>query len=277
MNLRKLYRSVAPYVLPIMLVACGATAPKTDETLSLEQGLAWESAAESIPAPKYLVAKIKNIYPHDRTAYTQGLLFDQGALYESTGEYGRSSIRKVDLTTGKVLRNQELSHSCFGEGLALEGDQLYQLTWREGKAFVYDKTSFKKKATYQITGEGWGLTFFGGEFFVSDGSSSIKVLSGKDLSLRRTIEVRSDRGEVNLLNELEWIDGRIWANIYTTSLVAVIDPATGHVEQMIDCAALARQIENPEADVLNGIAVDSVGKRIFMTGKNWEKLFEIEL
>lgn len=252
----------------LLLVSCGAIAPKP--ALQTAQ-------SETIAAPKYRSARIVATLPHDKAAYTQGLLVAEGKFYESTGQYGQSSLRRVDITTGRVEKREELARNFFGEGLALDSDgRLYQLTWREGKAFVYDSKTFKKTATYPLAGEGWGVVWHGGELYMSDGTSTIQVLDPLTFKLLRTIEVRTDRGALADLNELEWIEGRIWANVYFTNFIAVINANTGVVEQVIDCSALEKQIENPLADVFNGIAYDSVAKKVYVTGKNWEKLFQIE-
>lgn len=256
------------YIVLGLLVACGAVAPK-QQTPAATKG--------AVAPPKVRTAKVVATYPHDPAAYTQGLLVADGQLFESTGEYGKSTLRRVDLQTGKVLRSEKLAGRYFGEGLARDDKgNLIQLTWREGKAFVYQAKDFKKTATYDVSGEGWGLVWHAGELFLTDGGSTIKVLDPKTFQIKRTIAVRSDRGAVEWLNELEWIDGKIWANIYTTPLIAVIDPSSGVVETWIDCSALERQITSPTRDVMNGIAYDSIAKRVFVTGKNWETLFEIE-
>lgn len=257
------------YLLFLILVSCGAGSPKSPTSQSQQ--------SEQVTAPKFHTAKIKNTYPHHKEAYTQGLVFSDGVLYESTGEYGHSTLRKVELTTGKVIKNLPLASQFFGEGLELYDGKLYQLTWREGKVFIYDISTFKQVATYDLSGEGWGITSHNGELYITDGTAQIRVVDPSNFRVLRTIDVRSDRGAIDQLNELEWIEGRIWANVYFSPLVVVINPETGIVEQVIDCSALAKQINNPQADVQNGIAYDTLQKRIFMTGKNWEKLFEIEL
>lgn len=259
------------YLFLILLVACGASSPKAQKATN------GTDVAQKVAAPKFKTAKIKAVYPHDSTAYCQGLLFYKGKLYESTGGYGSSDLRRVDMVTGKIEKKERLSDNYFGEGLTVVGDRLVQLTWREGRAFSYDINSFKRVATNSIRGEGWGVVFNNGELYVSDGSYSIAVLDPKTFKLKRLINVHSERGAVENLNELEWINGRIWANIYTTSLIAVINPDTGVVEQMIDCTPLEREVKNFYAEVLNGIAYDSLAGRIVVTGKNWDKLFEIEL
>lgn len=256
------------YTLLGLLVACGAASPKQ---------VATEPPVAAVAPAKVRTARVVTTYPHDPTAYTQGLLVVGGTMYESTGEYGRSTLRQVDMKTGKVVRQVSLEGRYFGEGLAADDQgSLYQLTWREGKAFVYEARTFKKTATYPLLGEGWGLVWHAGELFLADGTATIQVLDPATFQTKRRIEVRSDRGAVEWLNELEWVEGRLWANVYTTPLIAVINPDSGVVEEWIDCSALERQITSPTRDVMNGIAYDSVARRVLVTGKNWETLFEIE-
>lgn len=255
------------YIMVGLLVACGASAPKQ----------APAEASATVPQPQMRTAKVVASYPHDPKAYTQGLLVVDGVMYESTGEYGHSTLRQVTPKTGKVVHQEKLDGRYFGEGLAADDrGNLYQLTWREGKVFVYDRKTLNKTATYDLQGEGWGLVWHAGELFLSDGSATIKVLDPQTFSVKRTIAVRSDLGPVEWLNELEWVDGTLWANVYTTPLIAVIDPTSGVVVEWIDCSALERNITSPTRDVMNGIAYDSVARRVFLTGKNWETLFEIE-
>lgn len=259
------------YILLILLVACGSSASTTSQATTP----ATEADKSTVPT-KFTTVKVKASYPHSVDAYTQGLLWHEGKLYESTGEYGHSSLRRVDLTSGKVEKIKKLGNQFFGEGLALCDGKLIQLTWQEGKAFVYDLNTFKQVSTNDIQGEGWGITHNDGELYVSDGSNVISVLDPSTFRVKRKIEVRHDQGDLNMINELEWIDGKIWANVYTSPLIAVIDPKSGIVERFIDCSSLVKQIENPQADVLNGIAYDTLANRVFVTGKRWDKLFEIE-
>lgn len=259
------------YLFLILLVACGASVPKGQKAAPSTD------VTSKVAPPTFTTAKIKAVYPHDSTAYCQGLLFFNGKLYESTGGYGSSDLRRVDMATGKIEKRERLGDNYFGEGLAKVGDKLVQLTWREGKVFSYDINSFKRVATNTIRGEGWGVVFNNGELYVSNGSSLITVLDPGTFKVKRQINVHSDRGALENLNELEWVNGRIWANIYTTPLIAVINPESGVVEQMIDCTPLHKEVKNFYAEVLNGIAYDSLENRMVVTGKNWDKLFEIEL
>ncbi len=217
-------------------------------------------------------------YHHDPSAYTQGLLFYDGYLYESTGQPGESSVRKVEVNTGKVLDITNLESRFFGEGLARVDGFLYQLTWTSKVGFVYDLGSLKqvKKIYYQT--EGWGLTNYGGNLMMSDGSQKLRVMSPEDFSMLSSFDVYDNKGPVSQLNELENIDGEIWANIYTTDRIVIIEPETGRVKGYINLAGILPKSDiGPDTDVLNGIARDQEGKRLFVTGKNWPALFEIEL
>ncbi len=220
-------------------------------------------------------------YPHDPTAYTQGLFWHDGRLWESTGEYSRSTMRQVDPETGNVLMQTELPDRFFGEGAAILDGKIYQLTWFERTVFVWDPADLTQTATLPYPAglnEGWGLTTDGSMLYASDGTPNISVVDPANLRIRRTIAVRHNGAPLRHINELEWIDGRIWANIYLTNNVAVIDPETGNVEAMIDLSAIARAITiTPTTDVMNGIAHDPETRRTFLTGKNWDKLFEIKI
>lgn len=221
---------------------------------------------------------IVNTYPHDRNAFTQGLLFHNGLLYESTGLYGRSSLRKVDLPTGKVLQQIDVPQQYFAEGLALHKGKLLQLTWQEAVGFVYDLASFNKEKEWNYAGEGWGLTTDQQSLIMSDGTSQIRFLDPDTFAVRRTIDV-ADCGEaVTNLNELEYINGEIYANVWQTDRVARIDPSNGAVLGWIDFAGLlSPEDRNQPVDVLNGIAYDAASDRLFVTGKLWPKLFEVRL
>lgn len=270
-------RLLAAVLILSGVTACGGMAPRGGAG-----GAAAASSADipAVPVPKTVVPRIVAEYPHDTKAYTQGLLWADGGLYESTGEYGESSLRKVDPATGKAERMVSLPERYFGEGLALVGDSLlYQLTWQEQRCLVYRKDDFRQVGVFAYSGEGWGLTpnAAGDSLYMSDGSSWVRVLDPADFSQRRRFQVRDDNGAVTEINELEWIGGKLWANLYLTDRIAVIDPATGQVTHYIDCAALQTRIAHRRGtNVLNGIACDPATGRIFVTGKNWDKLFEIE-
>lgn len=216
-------------------------------------------------------------YPHDRGAYTQGLFFSDGQLYESTGQHGESSFRIVDLETGKVQKKLSFDRKYFGEGSVFLGGKLYFLTWESKVAFVYDAKTLKYEKTYSYPREGWGLTTDGKSLIASDGSSHIYFLS-PDFKLERSLTVKMEGRAVRLLNELEWIDGKIWANVYLTDMILIIDPKDGRVEACVDCSGLLpKELRTPDTDVLNGIAHNPQTGKTYLTGKNWPKLYEIEL
>ena len=223
--------------------------------------------------------RIVNTYPHDARAFTQGLIYTNGALYESTGQHGESTVRKVKLETGEIEQAAALELQYFGEGLTRAGDELIQLTWRSGIARVYDAKTLEHLEDRKYSGEGWGLTFDGKSLIQSDGTQVLRFRNPKTLAEERRITVRIDDGRsVSQLNELEWVDGEIWANVWKLDRIVRIDPADGRVKGWIDLAGLFnyRQLGDGEA-VLNGIAYDEDKDRIFVTGKRWPKLFEIEL
>ncbi len=226
-----------------------------------------------IPVYRY---RIVNTFPHDKNAFTQGLEFHNGFLYESTGLNGQSSLRKVELRTGRVLQIHRLADEYFAEGITLFGDRIYQLTWQNGVCFVYNQTNFRQETQFRYYGEGWGLTNDGKHLIMSDGSEAITFRDPETFAEVRKITVRAQGKPVRYLNELEYIEGEIWANIWHSDMIARIDPQSGVVKAWIDMEGLPVPDRGME-DVLNGIAYDRQNKRIFVTGKNWSKLFEIEL
>ena len=220
--------------------------------------------------------KVVGEYPHDAHAYTQGLFFHDGVLYETTGQWGESSIRTVDLETGKVTAIKKLSSKYFGEGSAILGDDLYVLTWTNKLAFRYDAKTLTYKATLPFPREGWGLTTDGRQLIASDGSSTLYFLD-KDMKVQKRLRVTLRDRSLQYLNELEWIDGKIWANVYTSDMIAIINPSNGKVEATVDCRGLLpASLRTKDTDVLNGIAVDSDG-HVYLTGKNWPRMYRIEL
>ncbi len=239
----------------------------------------------SVPVPirvQQFGYEVVNSYPHDPDAFTQGLLFYDGYLYESTGLEGRSSLRKVDVTTGEVLRRIPVDSQYFAEGLALFEGRLFQLTWLSRQGFVYGLDTFQMEQTFNYRGEGWGLTTDGRSLIMSDGSNQLRYLDPRNFDPRQEIQVVDGERPVNMLNELEYVDGQIYANIWQSDRVAIIQPETGKVVAWINLAGLLasptvqRPLQRP-VDVLNGIAYDAVGKRLFVTGKLWPRLFEIRL
>ena len=219
--------------------------------------------------------RVVQAYPHDVTSYTQGLFFDGGKLYESTGEYGFSTFRTVDLETGNALTRLDFDGKYFVEGSVILGGELYILTWMNRVAFRYDAATLEYKSSARYPREGWGLTTDGKQLIASDGSAKLYFLD-KNLKVKREVTVKMDGRPVRYLNELEWIDGKVWANVYTTDLIVIINPSDGRVEAAVDCKGLLPDaLRTEETDVLNGIAV--LDGRIFLTGKNWPRMYEIEL
>ena len=226
---------------------------------------------------KQYKVKVVNEYPHDPNAYTQGLFFYNGELYETTGQYGESTLRKVDLTTGESGEKLNFNKKYFAEGSAELDGKIYVLTWESKMAFVYDAATLTYEKAYSYPREGWGLTTDGQQLIASDGSSRLYFLD-KDLQLQRSVMVRLDGRPVHYLNELEYIDGKIWANMYMSDLIFIINPETGDIEAAIDCADLLKKdLRNDNTDVLNGIAYNPETKKIYLTGKNWPRLFEVKL
>ena len=236
------------------------------------------SAETSLRTHSTLQYRIVNIYPHDSDAFTEGLVFDHGFLFESTGLHGKSTIRKVELDTGKVLKIYSLPDRFFGEGLVQWEGTLIQLTYRSGTAFVYDKETFAKQKELTYSGEGWGITGDGTSLIMSDGSSTLRFMNPGTFIEERRIEVRDHETPVTYLNELEYVNGEVLANIWREDLIARISPETGEVLGWIDLRGLRDELSVVQrVDVLNGIAYDDEHNRLFVTGKLWPKLFEIEL
>jgi len=234
------------------------------------------TSAQRQPAPVQGF-RVVATFPHDPSAFTQGLVFADGEFYESTGLNGESSLRRVEITTGKVLQEVKVPDEYFAEGLALVGDELLQLTWQHHRGFVYDRKTFKQKRTFPYKGEGWGMAYdAAGGLVMSDGSDTLTFLDPKTQALVKTLRVRDAGQAVSQLNELEWIDGEIWANVWTTDRVARISPVTGDVKAWVDLSTLwPRGQRQPPADVLNGIAYDKATRRIFVTGKKWPRVYQI--
>jgi glutamine cyclotransferase len=234
--------------------------------------------------PAIYTYKIINTYPHDTKAYTQGLEYNNGFLYETTGRNGQSTLRKVNIKTGEVLQKVALDEKYFGEGMTILNNKIYWLTWRAKKGFVYDLETFKqeKEFSYGKSTQGWGLTNNGKELIKSDGSHKIWFLDPETLKEKRSMQVYSNDRAVNNINELELIDGKIYSNKYQKNTIVIIDAKTGAVEGLADLRPLEKEMKKTqklvsEDEVLNGIAFDKENNRMFVTGKNWGKLFEIEL
>ena len=251
----------------------GAIAQNTAQTPALN--IAQNPETKNIPIQKY---RIMNTYPHDNQAFTQGLVYHQGFLYEGTGLKGQSSLRKVELETGKVLQLYNLPDRYFGEGIVIWQDKIIQLTWQSRVGFVYDRETFEKLAEFNYPTEGWGITHDGEKLIMSDGTDTLFFLDPETFKEIGRIQVRAGNQPVKRLNELEYINGEVFANVWMTDIIVRIDPNTGEIVGAIDLSGLY----NPDPqfqgnDVLNGIAYDTEGDRLFVTGKLWPNLYEIEL
>lgn len=279
-------------VAALCLAACGANdsdssadrppaLPPGMQTLSQTQADARPPAIPFDSTTPRVSPHVIRSWPHDTAAYTQGLAIYRGRLFESTGLLGKSEVREVDVATGSVRRRVELPATEFGEGITTVGDRLYQLTWRGGRGHVYDPATLTPIDSFAYAGEGWGLATDGRILYMSDGKSRIRVVDPKGFRELRTIQVRERDSTVWMLNELEWVRGELWANVYQTDLIARIDPATGLVVGWIDVGNLLttaqRQDVARRGGVANGIAFDSVRNRLFVTGKLWPRLFEVDL
>ena len=232
-------------------------------------------SAPPLPPPVEAPAVIAR-FPHDTHAYTEGLFWHDGGFYESTGERGTSSIRRVDLASGRIVRRVELPSSDFGEGIVAVGNQIVSLTWQQQLGYRWDLGSFRRIGTWHYPGEGWALTTDGRQLIMSDGTADLRFLDPRTLRERGRIRVTANGRPIDQLNELEYVDGEVLANIWQTNLIARIDPATGHVLGFLDLTALAREVgaTDPNA-VLNGIAWDAQHRRLFVTGKYWPTMFQI--
>jgi glutamine cyclotransferase len=249
--------------------------PNVNTNSSLNTNSSPKTTVTTVPTYGY---EIVNTYKHDPKAFTQGLVFYNDFLYESTGLEGESTLRKVELESGKVLQRHDLSDEVFGEGMTILNDKIYQISWKNGLAFEYD-LSFKQLEEFRYSGEGWGLTNDGKNLIMSDGTHVLRVINPENFETIKTITVFRENGQPLMqINELEWVKGEIWANIWQDSSVARIDPETGKVKGWIDFSKLvSEEMRSANEDVLNGIAYDEKTDRIFITGKLWKKLFEIKL
>jgi glutaminyl-peptide cyclotransferase len=246
--------------------------------LLLEYPLLAPSSAQSTSKPQQYTFRVVHSFPHDPAAFTQGLEYRNGFLYESTGLKGRSSLRKVRLETGEVLQRIDLSPEYFGEGITVLKNEIVQLTWRSHIGFVYNLSDFRLLRQFSYPGEGWGLANDGHEIFMSDGSDEIRVLDPATLTEKRRFQVRDGTKPIRNLNELEYVEGELYANIWQTDRIARISPRTGEVLAWIDLTGLLSPVyRTEEGAVLNGIAYDAKRKRLFVTGKLWPSLFEIQL
>lgn len=251
--------------------------PTTIVLLSAAVIVTGAAAAEPVTAivPEHLRAEIVRSLPHDRTAFTQGLLVFGGTFYESTGLQGQSSLRQVDIETGKVLRRIDLDAEYFGEGLARVGDRLIQLTWTSGKAFVYNLLDFRKTGELVYEGEGWGLCYDGKHLVMSDGSERLTFRDPENFSVARVLRVTHTGRPLRRLNELECVGDSIYANVWTTEKIVAIEARTGRVTAEIDASGLLTAEEETGTDVMNGIAYDKRTGHFYLTGKYWPKVFEV--
>lgn len=273
----------------LAMTSCGGNGDNnTSQTPVLPPGMepASHTNADARPpavpfdsATPRIAAHVIQSWPHDTAAYTQGLVVYRGHLLESTGRLGQSDVREVDVTTGRVRRRTALPANEFGEGIAAVADRLYQLTWLRGRGHVYDPTTLARVDSFTYTGEGWGLATDGHVLYMTDGTSRIRVVDPAGFRELRTIQVKERDSTVWMLNELEWVRGELWANIYETNLIARIDPTSGRIIGWIDVGNLLDSSEQKDVTdrggVANGIAFDSARNRLFVTGKLWPRLFEI--
>lgn len=244
---------VTSLLLSLLLVACGE------------------------PQVRHYDLEVVAEYPHDTGSYTQGLFFNEGQMYESTGLHGKSTFRKVDLDSGKALEKLDFDKKYFVEGSVMWEDNLYILTWESRLAFIYDANTLEYKSTWKYPREGWGITTDGKHLIASDGSANLYFMDG-NFAQKKKILVTIEGRPVRFLNELEYIDGKIWANVYTSDEIVIINPKDGKIEGVIDCRGLLpKQLRTPDTDVLNGIAYDDEDGKIYLTGKNWPKLYEVKL
>ena len=259
--------------LGLLLAACNGNEQNNDQPVGETEA----PAAATIPT---VIPTIVNSFPHDAKAFTQGLIWHDGLLYEGTGQFGESNLRKVDLKTGKVLAQTNNDKDVFGEGITIMQNKIYQLSWKNRKGFVYDARTLKLLEEFPLNTEGWGLTHNGKELIASDGSSNIYFLNPESFRELRRVGVMDSYGYVSDLNELEYIDGYIYANKWRTNYILKIDPDNGKVVARADLSQLKSivqpELADPDDSVLNGIAYDSTSKRLFVTGKYWPKLFEIK-
>ena len=272
-----------PWEYSIPPVFTAATGRKSLKVTSYKSGKSRNTVTRfmvvySDVVPKKYGYKVIHTYPHDKAAFTQGLFYDNGKLYEGTGEESGSTLREVELETGKVIRQHDLDAALFGEGITLYNNRIYQVTWQNKVGFVYDKSDFKLLNKIYYATQGWGLTTINDKIVMSDGSNVLYFNEPEMFTVISKIEVYDNAKKRDSLNELEYINGEIWANIWMNDHIARIDPVTGKVLGYIDLSGiLPASDRNSDTDVLNGIAYDNKGNRIFVTGKRWPKLFEIKV
>lgn len=236
------------------------------------------AATAGAQAPKRYTCKVEETFRHDAGAYTQGLFFFNGTLYESTGQYGESSLRKVDLKSGAQKRSYQFDRSVFAEGSCILSGRLYVLSWQEHTCFVFNPETFEKIGSCRYNGEGWGLTTDGRSLIMSDGSDILRFRDPMTFQVRRQVSVTLNGKPLHYLNELEYIDGKVWANVYGTDAIVIIDPDSGKVTATVDCSGLLpASLRKPSTDVFNGIAYNPADGGIYVTGKYWPRLYRISI
>jgi len=266
---------IRPVAFALALAFATPACAQQPAAASADAGNNMAQAAE--PAPVSYGYRVVQTYPHDPRAFTQGLFYLNGNLYESTGQVGQSTIRKVRFEDGRVLQSVPIPPHQFGEGIVNFGNEIVSITWQGGNGYRWDLPTLRRTGEWHYDGEGWGLTQNGTDIIMSDGTSAIRFLDPVTLQERRRITVTIQGAELTQLNELEWVNGEIFANIWQQPRIARIDPATGRVTGIIDLSALAAENGDDSDRVLNGIAYDAQGDRLFVTGKYWPRLYEIDL
>jgi glutamine cyclotransferase len=262
----------------LALAACGRNATERTPSVPPSPPAAAGADAKASGAPVRYTCEVVAAWPHDRGAFTQGLVVRHGGFLESTGLNGQSTLREVELKTGRVLKQVAFAAHYFGEGLAVIGDRAFVLTWQHGKGFVYDADTFRLEREFAYTGEGWGLTTDGRTLILSDGTARLRFLDPATFAVTRTVDVTNEGRPVEHLNELEFVRGEVFANVWMENEIVRIDPATGVVRGVIDCSGLLPRNEiRADTDVLNGIAYDAAADRLFLTGKRWPKIYEVRL
>ncbi|WP_455369939.1 glutaminyl-peptide cyclotransferase [[Eubacterium] cellulosolvens] len=273
----RIKRNSAQYILIFLLAIITLLALSSVYSNSNNNELEVATTSQTSSQEKFYKCKIVNSYPHDENAFTQGFAIENNYFYEGTGLYGESTLRKVQIENGKVIQILNLTEKYFGEGITLYQDKIIQVTWRNNVGFVYEKNSFDKLQEFHYPTEGWGITYDGEHLILSDGTSTLHFIDPETYETLSQIQVFSEKGQVNDLNELEYVKGEVYANIWQTNLVARIDPTTGKITGWIDLTELMKIESSNPASIPNGIAYDPKSDRLFVTGKLWSKVFQIEL
>ncbi|MBE8722109.1 glutaminyl-peptide cyclotransferase [Sphingobacterium pedocola] len=277
-NILERKKDTSGVVLDTQRVGLGDRSITAKVYVAGKEDIAYSNVTVIPPSAKNYGFEVVNVFPHDDKAFTQGLQYEGGILYETTGRTGESSLRKVDLQTGKVTKIVPIGDEYFGEGMTIAGDKIVVLTWQENVGFFYNKNTFEKTGSFSYgnSKEGWGLTYDGQRLIKSDGSHLLYFLDPTTGKETGSIGVYDENGAVDNLNELEYIDGKVYANVYQQEIIVVINPETGAVESRINLVGMNTENRQPVDNELNGIAYDAVGKRLFVTGKLWSKLYEIK-